>query len=914
MFISHDNVISSHTQAASIAAALLPHVVELEDTVISPTGMGGCHSVTSNNLLDWPSNILEIHREDLRKSGIDAHTAIKMGIRSMLGTEIYRLVYGKGTADGKWTRCNGYCVPYFDENGRVVLNRCRLFWDPQDEDKSKDNKLPKYMSPQEAKTQLYIPPGFQAVYAATDYLIVTEGEKKAAKAVQEGFPCVAISGVDMWADSDVRRLENNNYVKMSYSTKLLKRLDELAKKRKTIVVFDSDAEKKPQINDSRRRLKDALLFQATHWCRMLAMPVPKGKENQKWGIDDLLVEGGGRDLFEKAVKGALTLGSQLMTPLFEFPYDRRNGEVYSYFVPNYGRYQDCYMSGVFKEVPPEEDGKEPDVKEVCSTRLWLSRVVHSVDGDGDTLYELTYVPHSEWMPRTITGDAQLISISNSKDDILARKGAKVLQRFKASLEEFLVDCQKYGVKEGKVKKAWGTRRRGWREADEPLNYPAYVMASRIITQQKTFAADDPNNNLIPIDSGSDEILRGALTVAGDAGLWQKAIEHHVLTSTVPTLVLSAGFAGLLRHWCPSSENFILHIYGESSAGKTTAMKVAASAWGNPKRLIDTWKATSNGLERRAVGRNDMVMFLDEAGMAEESELVAAIYAIGNGGEKGRATKDLRERATSKYNIVALSTGEKQLVRDAKFAGQEVRALEIKVDAAGPLWKTIHNAQEAEDFSRILDENYGHAIEPMIRGILSMVARDKKSVQQLWARRTDDIRSMVQEKLPQHMLRRIKHFGLCLTGLELFLRHVLEWSEPNIEDLLVALSDVIVQRLVSLDTDQFQEGEQIGMMRHFVNQVGVLQGKFAVEGKQGPVPLDLYGSIEGSMVFCIPSKLSEMMKPYDKARLIQAVEACNALITREHGRRKTITHRIGSARPDCYVFDMDKIDDVLNKNE
>ena len=49
----------------------------------------------------------------------------------------------------------------------------------------------------------------------------------------------------------------------------------------------------------------------------------------------------------------------------------------------------------------------------------------------------------------------------------------------------------------------------------------------------------------------------------------------------------------------------------------------------------------------------MVLYLDEAGVAEETELVEAIYALGNGGEKMRATRDARERTTSKYNLVAL---------------------------------------------------------------------------------------------------------------------------------------------------------------------------------------------------------------------------------------------------------------------
>lgn len=56
-----------------------------------------------------------------------------------------------------------------------------------------------------------------------------------------------------------------------------------------------------------------------------------------------------------------------------------------------------------------------------------------------------------------------------------------------------------------------------------------------------------------------------------------------------------------------------HLYNDSSSGKTTALKAAAGLWGNPQRLIDMWRATDNGLEGRCVARNDMALFLDEAG-------------------------------------------------------------------------------------------------------------------------------------------------------------------------------------------------------------------------------------------------------------------------------------------------------------
>jgi hypothetical protein len=55
-------------------------------------------------------------------------------------------------------------------------------------------------------TQLYIPPALAALPPA-DLLVVTEGEKKAAKAAQEGIYCVALQGVWNGFDAEGRAIE-----------------------------------------------------------------------------------------------------------------------------------------------------------------------------------------------------------------------------------------------------------------------------------------------------------------------------------------------------------------------------------------------------------------------------------------------------------------------------------------------------------------------------------------------------------------------------------------------------------------------------------------------------------------------------------------------------------------------------------
>lgn len=471
----------------------------LDDAVAEPEPESApSQPLNTADLKTTTSVLYESHRRDLERSGLSLEMISAMSCKSASGTSISQSVYkneNENVSDA-WNRAGGYVIPYFDSDGRVVARRWKMFWN------QRDTGQPKYFSVSRADTHLYVPPGFDAVYAATDYLIITEGEKKAAKAVQEGFPCVAIAGVDMWADSTARRTEKANHQSMSPATPLLKRLAELATTRKCLVVFDSDAREKYQVRGARRRLKDALLFQATNWAREMDLPVLKQADTVKMGLDDFLVHPEGRAQLESAIKAMLGMETQRLTPLYQLPYGKFAESTLYYTVPNLSPRDNFGPSCIFKDTVVEnsEGVKTVVTKEICSTRVWLSRVIHSADEDGDTLYELSFVPHTKRHPERIVGGCELLKLSQSKEDLLGNRGAMVEGKYRSNLENFLVDCQKYGPSAKLVRITQGTRQRGWRGEGDAA---AFVMASKVVTASAVSREDDPDAPLIPIPSGSD---------------------------------------------------------------------------------------------------------------------------------------------------------------------------------------------------------------------------------------------------------------------------------------------------------------------------------------------------------------------------------------------------------------------------
>ena len=56
----------------------------------------------------------------------------------------------------------------------------------------------------------------------------------------------------------------------------------------------------------------------------------------------------------------------------------------------------------------------------------------------------------------------------------------------------------------------------------------------------------------------------------------------------------------------------VHIFGDSSSGKTSITEAAASCWGHGHNYMQTWNLTANGIETVCVEHTDTLLALDES--------------------------------------------------------------------------------------------------------------------------------------------------------------------------------------------------------------------------------------------------------------------------------------------------------------
>jgi len=173
-------------------------------------------------------------------------------------------------------------------------------------------------------------------------------------------------------------------------------------------------------------------------------------------------------------------------------------------------------------------------------------------------------------------------------------------------------------------------------------------------------------------------------------------------------------------------NFIVHVWENSTAGKTAAAQLGLSVWGctAPDGLLLSWRTTDNGLEGRLRLNNGLPLCIDDNSQAKNQEVINdVIYMIGNGGTKQRADRKGNARAVHAFHGTALSTGEKPCSSSNTLQGQAVRMLEIKANPFGV--RSVDIGNKVRTLKQVVVQNYGHVGERWIKLLVDISNDDDR---------------------------------------------------------------------------------------------------------------------------------------------------------------------------------------------
>ncbi len=205
---------------------------------------------------------------------------------------------------------------------------------------------------------------------------------------------------------------------------------------------------------------------------------------------------------------------------------------------------------------------------------------------------------------------------------------------------------------------------------------------------------------------------------GTLAAWQEHISKPCAGNSRLVFAISAAFASPLLD-VTGMESGGVHFRGDSSTGKTTALRVASSVWGGLD-YMQRWRATDNGLEGLSAQHSDCLLVLDELSQVDPKNAGEVAYMLANGSGKIRSGKTGVNSKTATWRLLFLSSGEAGLTEHMALvgrkpkAGQEIRLLDIPADAGKGfgIFDTLHDHIGGAAFSKVLNDavakNYGVA--------------------------------------------------------------------------------------------------------------------------------------------------------------------------------------------------------------
>jgi hypothetical protein len=237
---------------------------------------------------DGKDQELSLHQtalEDLRRSGLSDDHILASGFSSITDPVKIAAMLGWKHPAKKLGPC--LVIPYRNRDG--TFNGYRRLRPANPRKNKKDGKPIKYEAPVGLPNHAYFPPGTVATLDNPQTpLLITEGEKKAAKADQEGFPCIGLAGVYAWQKKRPRGSDGK-----AIGPREL--IDDLAsipwQGRPVYIVFDSDAITNPNVRWAEWHLAKVL---AAKGAVVKVVRLPQGEPGTdekpvKVGLDDYLV-------------------------------------------------------------------------------------------------------------------------------------------------------------------------------------------------------------------------------------------------------------------------------------------------------------------------------------------------------------------------------------------------------------------------------------------------------------------------------------------------------------------------------------------------------------------------------------------------------------------------------------------------
>ena len=319
---------------------------------------------------------------------------------------------------------------------------------------------------------------------------------------------------------------------------------------------------------------------------------------------------------------------------------------------------------------------QPMTLMACSHPIMPIEILKNVDTSEERI-TLAYFKSASW--QRITVDRAVCANTNKIVDALAQYGIEVTSDNAKNLVRYISDCVGYNPATLEPKKS--INRLGW-----------------------VGSAFTPYEKDIRYEGGMDyEAIFKNVSEKGDFGVW-KALCGDLRENIPLRMMMDASFASVLLEPLKVLP-FVLHLWGTTGTGKTVALMVAMSIWGNPRMggLVKTMNMPKPAIMRNAAFLCSIPFAGDELQTIKDKwqgNFDQLIYQITEGVDRGRAKAYGGVEDTKTWKNSFIFTGEEPITKVNSGGGSKNRVIEIAID--GPLVTDGHYV------STVVQENYGFA--------------------------------------------------------------------------------------------------------------------------------------------------------------------------------------------------------------
>lgn len=298
--------------------------------------------------------------------------------------------------------------------------------------------------------------------------------------------------------------------------------------------------------------------------------------------------------------------------------------------------------------------------------------------------KLAFFKDSKW--KNITVDRRIIA-NKSNIIMLADNGIEVNSDNAKDLVSFIADVINLNI--DKIPVSRSTSHLGWSETE----FAPYV--------------ED-----LKYDGGNSfKDVYEAVKTKGDYDSWKEECKKLRKKSKVLHICLATSFASVLNSLLGINP-YIVHIWGGTGTGKTVALMVAMSVWGNPTigKLTRTLNATYVALARYCSFVKDIPFAGDELQIIKNrwSNFDELIMFLTEGADRSRGTEYGNLEQLKGWNCNFIFTGEEPITKANSGGGTKNRVIEIEAV------ETI--IEDGNFVSNFVRKNYGYAGKEFIKNL------------------------------------------------------------------------------------------------------------------------------------------------------------------------------------------------------